>query len=359
MRRRAGIVVAVGVLLALVPLAPATAVAGTARQGTSAAAGPLTVLPEDGRSVYLDAFAAAEGQIRIEICVLEDPEILQGLQAALDRGVRVRAIVDRGKYEALPAEQANLAQHLTGAGGELHLSNPVFPRAFPKIVIIDDALLVFGSACLDQTTFAQYRDFALRDSTPRVVRSAIRLFENDWGLSAPVGSPTPALNPTPPLAAPDLLVAPIDATTGLVGLARRARTTIDVYTEELGNPTLAAELAAAVTRGVQVRLITPVLVNGAPPAFQAQQDAAIAALVAAGVAVRTSGPEQSATQPYMHARAVVVDGGRVGYLGSISFSPDSATVNREFGMLLRRGRALRELHQRFEADFATLTPAAT
>jgi len=67
--------------------------------------GRLTVLPDDGRDLYFSAIDAATDQIRIEICVLEDPQILQHLQAALSRGVRVRVIVDRGKYSALDAEQ--------------------------------------------------------------------------------------------------------------------------------------------------------------------------------------------------------------------------------------------------------------
>src|ERR1700747_1579119 len=89
----------------------------------------LTVLPDDGRELYFSAIDAATDRIRIEICVLEDPQILQHLQAALSRGVRVRVIVDRGKYSALDAEQQNLALYLTSAGGQLHLSNPVFPRS--------------------------------------------------------------------------------------------------------------------------------------------------------------------------------------------------------------------------------------
>ena len=55
----------------------------------------LTVLPEDGRALYVQAFDGAKRAIRIEICVLEDPQILERLQAALRRGVRVRVIVDR------------------------------------------------------------------------------------------------------------------------------------------------------------------------------------------------------------------------------------------------------------------------
>lgn len=104
----------------------------TARSG-----GALTVLPEDGRTLYFQAIDAANNEIRIEICVLEDPQILQHLQAALSRGVRVRGIVDRGKYSALASEQENLAQYLTSAGGKLHLSNPAFPGSFPKIILID------------------------------------------------------------------------------------------------------------------------------------------------------------------------------------------------------------------------------
>ncbi|HEY3243528.1 MAG TPA: phospholipase D-like domain-containing protein, partial [Phycisphaerae bacterium] len=68
----------------------------------------MTVLPEDGRGIYFEAFDAARREIRIEICVLEDPLVLQSLKRAIDRGVRVRVIVDNGKYEALAAERDNL-----------------------------------------------------------------------------------------------------------------------------------------------------------------------------------------------------------------------------------------------------------
>lgn len=62
--------------------------------------------------------------------MLEDRQVLADLQAALRRGIRVRAIVDREKYAAFQAEQDHLATYLTGAGGELHLSSPIFRAAF-------------------------------------------------------------------------------------------------------------------------------------------------------------------------------------------------------------------------------------
>src|SRR5262245_52380271 len=104
---RSRIALLVVTLFAALPEAAGAAGRSIARAGAERLAiqpPSLTVLPEDGRRIYLDAFGAAEREIRIEICVLEDPEILAALRAALDRGITVRVIVDRGKYEALASE---------------------------------------------------------------------------------------------------------------------------------------------------------------------------------------------------------------------------------------------------------------
>jgi phosphatidylserine/phosphatidylglycerophosphate/cardiolipin synthase-like enzyme len=315
------------------------------------------VLPQDGRRLYLDTFAAARNEIRIAICVLEDPEILAGLRAALERGVRVRVIVDRGKYEENEAERANLETFLTSAGGELQLSNPIFPRSFPKIVLIDAERVVYGSACLDQLTFARYRDFAHLSDRRDLVAGMGRLFENDWLYSAPVGADAPLYNPAPPLAATaGVLIAPVDATAGMVALYQRARSTLDVYTELLGNPTLESELSAAVARGVRVRLITPLQVNGATPAEDASHVASLEALASVGVDVHVSEPPETAERPYMHARAAVVDGS-VAYLGSISLSADGTTLNREVGRITQEAEVVEVLRRQFEEDFVLRTRA--
>jgi phosphatidylserine/phosphatidylglycerophosphate/cardiolipin synthase-like enzyme len=316
--------------------------------------GRLTVLPEDGRTLYFQSIDAAKNEIRIEICVLEDPQILQHIQAALSRGVKVRAIVDRGKYLALQSEQQNLALYLTGAGGQLHLSNPIFPRSFPKIILIDSNLMVYGSACLDETTFMQYRDFATTSSAPQILSELERLFQNDWTYSAEVGQQPASFNPTSRIFGADLVVSPVNSADRLVRLYQKARRTLDVYTEELGNLTLESELFSAVKRGVRVRLISPVQVNGATPEMQQLQTDSLQALAAAGVDVHVSGPEESAQSPYMHARAAVVDS-KISYLGSISLSPDSSTFNREMGLISQQPLLVRRLEAQFQSDYESRT----
>jgi cardiolipin synthase A/B len=316
--------------------------------------GSLTILPEDGRGLYFRAIDAAKNEIRIEICVLEDPQILEHLQAALRRGVQVSAIVDRGKYWALDSEQENLAQYLVNAGGQLHLSNPVFPRSFPKIVLVDSSLLVYGSACLDETTFMQYRDFATTSADPQILREVQRLFENDWAYSAAVGKQPPPFNPTPPISGSDLLVSPVNSAERLVRLYQVAERTLDIYTELLGNLTLESELVAAVKRGARVRLIAPVQVNGGTKEIQQLQIDSLMALAGAGVDVHVSGPVETRQLPYMHARAAVVDG-KIAYLGSISLSPDSITFNREMGLVLRQPFLARALGAQFQSDYRLRT----
>jgi phosphatidylserine/phosphatidylglycerophosphate/cardiolipin synthase-like enzyme len=316
--------------------------------------GSLTVLPENGREFYFQAIDAAKGEIRIEISVLEDPQILKHLQAALQRGVQVRAIVDRGKYDALASEQANLTQYLTSAGGQLHLSNPAFPRSFPKIILVDSRLLIYGSACLDETTFLHYRDFATTSTVQEILCELQRLFKNDWAYSAAVGEQPPPFNPTPLISRSDLIVSPVNGAERLVRFYQAAKRTLDVYTEPLGNLTLESELVAAVKRGVRVRLIAPEHVNDGTAEIQQLQDDSLAALAAAGVDVHVSGPNETAQLPYMHARAAVVDG-KVAYLGSISLSPDSITFNREMGLVLRQRVLVRKLEEQFQSDYGLRT----
>lgn len=76
----------------------------------------------------------------------------------------------------------------------------------------------------------------------------------------------------------------------------------------------------------------------------------MARLKEAGIAVHVTGPVESADLPYMHARTALFDGKRA-YLGSISLSENSATANREVGIVLTERSAVHKLKAQFEIDF--------
>lgn len=312
--------------------------------------GALSILPQDGRKIYLEAFAQAQEEVRIEICVLEDPEILRGLQRALKRGVVVRVIVDKDKYESTSAERKNLKKYLTKAGGKLHLSNPIFPRSFPKVILIDRRYALIGSACLDTTTFVAYRDYVYVTDACAIIKALSKLFENEWHFSAKPGHQPATFNPTPKIKPPNLLVSPVNATALLVSLIQRTSKTLAITTELLGNPTLESELAAAVARGVSVRLIAPQIVNDATVEEQLLQHISLQKLQAAGIHVHVTRHPESAQCPYMHARTAIFDK-KEAYVGSISLSPNSTTFNREVGILLDDKNVIEKLLYQFEIDY--------
>jgi cardiolipin synthase A/B len=312
--------------------------------------GSLVILPQDGRRVYFEAFAAAKKEIRIEICVLEDPLILQHLQQALERGICVRVIVDNNKYETTPAEQENLATYLIASGGQLHLSNPIFPRSFPKVILIDDRDVLIGSACLDSQTFAQYRDYVYVSNSPDLITELSQLFENDWLHSAEPSHLFPIFNPTPPITQRHLMISPVNSSERFVSFIQKAEWTLDVTSELLGNPTLESELAAAVSRGVRVRLIAPEIVNNANLETQELQLSSLNQLKAAEVRVHVTRPPETKQYPYMHARTAIADKKRI-YVGSISLSPNSITFNREVGIILRQKHVVDKMQKQFNIDY--------
>jgi cardiolipin synthase len=169
-----------------------------------------------------------------------------------------------------------------------------------------------------------------------------------------VGQQPASFNPTARISGKNLMISPVNSADRLVRLYQKAERTLDVYTELLGNLTLESELFAAVKRGVRVRLISPVQVNGATPEMQQLQTDSLQALATAGVDVHVSGPEESAQFPYMHARAAVVDG-KISYLGSISLSPNSITFDREMGLISEQRLLVRRLESQFESDFRLRT----
>lgn len=314
--------------------------------------GSLAILPQDGREIYYEAFEAAKHEIRIEICVLEDPRILRSLNKAIERGVQVRVIVDNGKYETTPLEQKNLAKYVTKAGGKLHLSNPIFPRSFPKVILIDNRYVLIGTACLDSVTFAQYRDYVYVSATPAIITLLSNLFENDWQYSARPGHSFPTFNPTPLITQSQIIISPVNSANRLVGFIQKACKTLDVTSELLGNPTLESELSAAVARGVKVRLIAPKIVNGASVPEQELQNTSLSKLKAAGVKVHVTLLPETKETPYMHARTAIADG-KLAYLGSISLSPDSITFNREVGLILDCKHVVSKMQDQFEIDYYT------
>jgi cardiolipin synthase A/B len=324
------------------------------------AAGPLDkapslfIEPQAGRAPIIQAINAARFEIRLGICNLSDPQIGAALAAAVGRGVNVEVIVDHNDYYDKPDEQAELAT-LMAEGVSVHLSNAVFPQSFEKELVIDQRQVLIMTMCLTPMTFIDSRDYGIVLDNPGIIREVTSVFDTDWAYSAAPGQATPPYNPTPALRSPNLIWGPTDATEKLSQLIQSAHHTIDVTSELLGDPYLEGQLIAAVHRGVQVRLITPLNPIGAP-----SNAPDVAFLTSEGVNVRVTVDQYPppGALPYMHAKTMIIDG-RVAYLGSIDLVTAERSEDRELGIEFRLPRLVRQMSAQFRSDWsqAAIPPA--
>jgi phosphatidylserine/phosphatidylglycerophosphate/cardiolipin synthase-like enzyme len=205
-------------------------------------------------------------------------------------------------------------------------ASDVFTYTHAKYLVIDDQLALISSANLSQSGFSSDRDFVLVDRLQRDVRSASNLFRNDWN------------HWTPPADAPGLVTAPIGARQAMMKLMRGARTSLDIYAEEVADGATERVLTALARRGVRVRVIVPL----------SAQSRGTDALLHGGVAVR------ALSEPYAHAKAIIADGKR-GFVGSENISTTSLDRNRELGLMIR-GLPLAVVARTFSHDYARATP---
>jgi phosphatidylserine/phosphatidylglycerophosphate/cardiolipin synthase-like enzyme len=299
---------------------PRACVATAPRQTPVAA---LEVAPDDGSAPVVALLAGARRTVDIVVYELSSKEVLAAIQAAAQRHVRVRVILD-GKQ----SQNAGIVTQLQGMGAQARLSGPGFTYTHQKTVVVDGRTAFVFTGNLDYLSLRSGRNFGVFDTAWQDIDDLGVLFEADWAA-------TPAA-----LDCTRLVVAPDNARGRVLDVIAAAQHTLDVQALYITDTTVADALIAAKTRGVAVR----VLIND--PSFGFGTDETGKRLVAAGVAARRTGSE------FVHAKVLIADGARV-YLGSENFSVNSLLDNREAGVVLGSGEVdLGRVAAAFESDWA-------
>jgi phosphatidylserine/phosphatidylglycerophosphate/cardiolipin synthase-like enzyme len=316
---------------ATAPPPAAPSVADVLQSGETPAL-PVTgvfIEPGDGRAPLLDEIRAARQSIDLEVYIISDEVILQSLEEAQRRGVRVRVILEEHPFGGGGGQDEMLAR-LESAGIAVRWGNPVFRFTHIKMMVVDDAVTLIMNQNLARSAFTANREFGVVTNRPDAVQAAAAIFEADWTRGA---EPDPG----------PLVVSPTNAREQLLALVRGARVSLDLYAEVLRDPEMLDALAAAAERGIRVRIIV------SPSADFAAE---MTALTAAGVDIRLS------SSLYIHAKLIVADGERA-FIGSQNLSATSLDQNRELGLIVDDPVNLARLTRTFAIDFRAASPQET
>lgn len=260
----------------------------------------------------LSAVKRAQRSIDIVIFRFDRGELERALEAAVGRGVRVRALIahtNRGGEKSLRKLELSMLE----AGVTVSRTADDLPRYHGKMMIVDDRLYVFGFN-YTKLDIEKSRSFGIATRDKRLVKEATALFEADDTRQAYA----PGCD--------RLVVSPETSRRLLTEFIKGAKKELLIYDEKVTDNQIQRVLQERVKEGVKVRIIGEI---------EKKLD---------GVRSRKL-PDLR-----LHVRAMVRDGSEA-FIGSQSLRKLELDGRREIGVIVHDTRIARKIQAVFENDW--------
>ena len=289
----------------------------------------IVVEPGDSGSALLAAISGAQRSVHMTMYLLSSGAIRDALIARHKAGIEVKIVLNQSFPPGTTVTNQSAYAALQAAGVPVVWAPSTFTYTHEKCIVIDGQTAWIMTMNASTSGLTSNREYLAVDTTPADVEQAEAQFAADFSGAAyaPVG---------------DLLMSPVTARPGILGLINRAKSTLDFEEEELGDQEVTAAFCSAQARGVTTR---GVLADSTPS--KTQQNA-VTQLKGCGVALFTL------ATPYVHAKAIVVDGQWI-YVGSANFTMTSLDKNRELGVITSTKVAVEPVQRTVAADLAAGT----
>jgi phosphatidylserine/phosphatidylglycerophosphate/cardiolipin synthase-like enzyme len=273
----------------------------------------LIVQPDAGMTPIITAIKQAKKSIDVLIFRLDRLEIARALEAAVTRGVRVRALTaheNRGGTKSL----RKLEMHLLQGGVTVSRTADDLVRYHGKMMIIDGRILhvyCFNFTLLDME---KSRSFGIISKNKKLVTEAMKLFEADFERQPY----TPCYD--------RFVVSPENARERLAAFVKGARKQLLIYDGNLCDDAMLRIITERMKAGVEVKII-------------------------GSVEAKWNIPGQPFPGKRMHVRAIVRDGQRA-FIGSQSLRRLELENRREVGVVITDAGVVKQLQQIFELDWS-------
>jgi len=286
--------------------------------------------PEAGIAPVLAKINNAKKSIDLVMYEFEDMKVEQALESAKARGVAVRVLLNEGYYGKPEAHNEPAYAYLQSQNISVHWTPSYFALTHQKTLVIDGTDALIMTFNFTPQYYKSSRDFAIDDTDAKDVSAIEQIFNADWNgsqISLPVSD--------------DLVWSP-GSRNAMINLIESATSTIEIYNEEMADPTITTALESAAGRGINVEVCMT---------YSSSWKNAFNDLKNSGVHIRTF----AAKAPlYIHAKMILVDGSEA-FVGSENFSPTSLDANRELGLIINNESIIKSLDKIFQNDWQNAT----
>ena len=136
--------------------------------------------PEDGARIpaYIDG---AKESIDIEIYVFSSRDVVEALERAKSRGVRVRIIIERN---VVGDDNDAIFRELAAKGFDIRYASSAYKLTHAKFIIVDGKSVLVGSHNLSNSALYKNREASVIIRHQRTVDDFSSTFRLDWGLAS-------------------------------------------------------------------------------------------------------------------------------------------------------------------------------
>jgi phosphatidylserine/phosphatidylglycerophosphate/cardiolipin synthase-like enzyme len=287
----------------------------------------LIVQPGDSFFPIVEAIDAARESVKITIFRMDDPIVQHAMISAVERGVRVRALIAANPRGWVKENKA-LLKELKRAGIETRQppADTRKKRYHYKVLVVDEVHSLVLTFNPTRENMHYTRDFGLSMRDETVAAELSRLFDADW-----------TDTPYTPADLPSLLVSPYNSREKFTRLLASAERSIDISDAKVQDPKLLELLVGKASQGVRVRIL------GNDPYY---------------IASHSQLEFRRITRFRLHAKCVIVDGQRA-VIGSMNLRHESLDKRREVGVIVDDALVLARLAEVFASDWENRVHSST
>jgi cardiolipin synthase A/B len=280
--------------------------------------------PGSGAKPILDAINNARSEILVEVYLLSDKPIISALEAAKDRGVNVKVMLEQHPFGGGNLNDKT-KQELESGGVSVEWTNSKFTLTHEKAMVVDNDEAFILNQNLTASSFTKNREYNVVDTNSEDVLQVRQIFISDWQRTGF------------DLTDSHLLESPDTSRGALTALINQAQNTINIEMEVVDDNDIIALLCQK-AKNTTIRIL-------APPVSQVSSNKkALTQLKNSGIYVKTL------SSPYVHAKLILVDNIKA-YIGSINLSSQSMDENRELGIMISADDNINLLSSTFLTDW--------
>ena len=272
----------------------------------------LIIQPDDGLTPLLQAIRHAKTRIDILIFRFDRPELEKALEAAVGRGVVVRALIahtNRGGEKILRKLELKMLEK----GAIVARTADDLLRYHGKMMLVDDELYVFGFN-YTKLDIEKSRSFGIITKDPKLIKEATALFEADSTRQPYVPNYD------------RLVVSPESSRRILKEFIEAAKKQLLIYDAKVSDRMMLKALQARAKDGVEIRILGKI--GKSAPDVQARKLPGLR----------------------LHVRAMVRDGSAA-FVGSQSLRKLELDGRREVGIIVSDTAIAKRMQEVFEADW--------